>query len=435
MATADRRAWADQVGFALVSAVVVVVGFLQGRASVVVPLGLLAGVADAGSLVLLNATVACLVFSTTLLLSAAVFFADVVRGDGGRAHPTTGPSVAAIVPIYGDAAVLDRSVGSLLASRYEDLDVYVVCEPGDEPTVERARELATAHERVHCLVNTDHPGSKAAAVNFAAQVADEDYLGVFDADERVHPEFVAAAVAGLDDADLVQGRTLPRPDGLLENVVYYESVVLGYLTHRLLSALTGFRMATSNVLVMRREAFRRVGGYDPSMLTEDFNFAFRCYEEGVRVEERLEYPSEIEAAHTPTDWWGQRKRWMTGYAQVLHRRLEAVDPVGAPRTVVSLLICAGAILGNLFLLSLASQAAALAAAGAVGVLALPVATVWVVCLGVRLIDARAGHVEGVGLGWLLVPVVAPLYSLAAIKGFVEYPLSWSGEWYRVTKQG
>ncbi|MFC6726896.1 glycosyltransferase, partial [Halobium palmae] len=184
-------------------------------------------------------------------------------------------------------------------------------------------------------------GSKAGAVNYAAGVVEGDYLGVFDADERVHPLFVACAVAELDVVDLVQGRTLPRPDGPLESLVYYESIVLGYLTHRLLSVLTGFRMATSNALVMRRSAFDRVGGYDPAMLTEDFNFAFRCYEEGVRVRERLEYPSEIEAAHTFADWWGQRKRWMTGYAQVFHRRLGAVHPAESPRSVVSLLVCVG----------------------------------------------------------------------------------------------
>jgi hypothetical protein len=58
-----------------------------------------------------------------------------------------------------------------------------------------------------------------------------------------------------------------------------------------------------------------------------------------------------------------------------------------------------------------------------------------VCLGARLLDRRVGVVDSVGLGWLLVPFVLPFYSLAAIKGIVEYPISWRGEWFRVEKEG
>ena len=48
-------------------------------------------------------------------------------------------------------------------------------------------------------------------------------------------------------------------------------------------------------------------------------------------------------------------------------------------------------------------------------------------------DARAGIVDTVGWRWLLVPLVFPLYSLAALKSLVEYLFSWDGEWYRVAK--
>ena len=429
MTPPDFRRWADQIGFAAVTIAVVGVGFVQGRTPVTAPFDAVGGAGTAP----LNATVACLGFAATLLLSSAVFLFDLVRDRPPRDAPTTGETVAAIVPVYGDASILHRSVESLLASRYRDVRVYVVCEPGDAATIDRARELAE-RDRVSLLINDRDPGSKAAAVDYAVDATGGDYIGVFDADERVHPEFVASAVAELGTCDLVQGRTLPRPGGPFETTAYYESVLLGYLTHRLLGVLTGFRMAASNAVVMRRSAYDRVGGYDPTMLTEDFDFAFRCYEAGVRVREELSYPSEIDAAHTLADWWGQRKRWMTGYAQVFHRRLRWVRPVDAPRSVLSLLICGGAVLGNLVLLSLVPQLIVLATVGAGATVGIVLGTVWAIALGVRWIDARADHVDGVGVGWLFVPLVLPLYSLAAIKGIVEYPLSWEGEWYRVRKE-
>ncbi|WP_459191658.1 glycosyltransferase family 2 protein [Halosimplex sp. J119] len=423
------RRWTASGCFALATLAVVTLGFVQGRITVTLPLFV-----GLGDVAVPNAAIAALSFTATLLVSGGIFFTEVLREHGRGPYPTTGPRIAAIVPSYGDAGALHRSVESLLDADYEDVHVYVVCEPGDDATIARARSLAE-RGRVTCLVNDRDPGSKAAAVTYAVERTDAPYLGVFDADERVHPTFLPAAVAGLDDHEVVQGRTFPRPDGLLESITYYESVVLGYLSHRLVSYLTDFDMVASNALAMRRGAYDRVGGYDPRMLTEDFDFAFRCYEDGVSVQSSFAYPSEIEGAHALGDWWGQRKRWMTGYAQVFHRRLGRLHPFSKPRSAASLVFCAGAILGNFVILSLIPQLAVLAAIGASAVLAATVGTLWGICLGARLLDAHIGVVDGVGLTWLLMPFALPFFSLAAIKGIVEYPISWEGEWFRVEKEG
>jgi len=431
MNTHAVRRWIDRTCFALATTAVVGLGFVQGGISLTLSLLAL----GLGPVSVLNATVASLSFAATLVASGGVFVTEVLREGRRRPLPTDGPTVAAVVPSYGDATALHRSVESLLAADYRPVEVSVVCEPGDEATVATARELAQRDDRVAVRVNDRNPGSKAAAVNYAVESVDAPLVGVFDADERVHPSFLCAAVARLDDAEAVQGRTFPRPDGPLETVTYYESVVLGYLTHRLVSYLTGFDMVASNALVMERDTYDDLGGYDPAMLTEDFDFAFRCYEAGVRVHSCFAYPSEIEGAHTLGDWWGQRKRWMTGYAQVFHRLLGRFDPFGRPRTIVSTLFCGGALAGNFAILSIVSQVAVLARAGVPWVVAALLCSVWAVTLATRLLDVRAGVVDRVGVGWLFVPLTLPLYSLAAIKGIVEYPISWEGEWFRVEKEG
>jgi cellulose synthase/poly-beta-1,6-N-acetylglucosamine synthase-like glycosyltransferase len=346
--------------------------------------------------------------------------------------PRTGPTVTAVVPVHQDAEVLHRSVESLLESRYEDLRVVVVAEPDDEASIERAREY-TSRERVELLVNTRYPGSKAGAVNYAAEVTESDHLAVFDADERVDPRFVSTAVAKLEGCDVVQGRTIPEPEGPIETAAYYESVVLGDLSQRLLSAVTDFTMAASRTVVMRREAYETVGGYDPEMLTEDYDFAFACYEADLDVVEQFSYASTIEGAHTVRDWWGQRKRWMTGYAQVLHSLARDCLSPKSYRTVLSPAICAGSVFGNLFMLSLVSKAAVLVVNGAASWVLLPAATLVGSALALRAYDAHAGRLSGIGIGYLVMPAVLPLYSLAGIKAVVEYVLTWEGEWYSVAK--
>jgi cellulose synthase/poly-beta-1,6-N-acetylglucosamine synthase-like glycosyltransferase len=418
------------VAFTLAVSVIVLSGYAQGALRVVVSLPAWLGAAQ---VVVVQAAVACVTLSAMFGLSGLALLAK-IRGNDTATLPEHGPTVTAVVPVYGDAAVLHRSVESLLASRYRDLRVVIVAEPDDTDSIARARTLAAEHDRVELLVNTDSPGSKAGAVNYAASVTDSQYLAVFDADERVASAFVSSAVARLaDGCDVVQGRTIPEPDGLIETVAYYESVVLGDLSRRLTSLLTDFTMAASRTVVMHRQAFETVGGYDAEMLTEDYDFAFACYTAGVSVAEQFAHASTIEAAHSVTDWWGQRKRWMTGYAQVLHRLLGRARSPTSYRNLVAPVICAGSVFGNLFMLSLVPKAAVLVVAGTPAWLWLPVATLAGTALAVRLHDVVCGRLEAIGVGYLLLPAILPVYSLAGIKAVVEYLFTWDGEWYSVAK--
>lgn len=416
---------ADRVVFGLLVVVVLVVGYFQGTLSMVVTLPAVFG---GHRIVVVQAVGGCLSLAG-LFGCSGVVLGGKLAGTDDTSPPTTGPTVTAIVPVHRDAAALHRSVESLLESDYRNVEVVVVTEPGDEAS----RRRASRYDAVEVLVNTRYPGSKAGAINYAAEVTESEYLAVFDADERVDSGFVGTAVGKLADCDVVQGRTIPEPDGLVETVAYYESVVLGDLSQRLLSVVTDFTMAASRTVVMRRTAFETVGGYDPAMLTEDYAFAFDCYEADLDVVEQFSGASLIEAAHTPTDWWGQRKRWMTGYAQVLHSLVADCRPRENYRTVLSPLICAGSVLGNLFMLQLVSKAAVLVASGATGWLVVPLVVLVGSALALRAYDSRADRLDELGVGYLLVPAVLPLYSLAGIKALVEYCLTWQGEWYSVAK--
>ncbi len=430
--------------FGVVVSAVVVAGYLQGRLQLVFPIPSVLG---GDAVTMLQATMACLTLSGLFGISAVVLLGQ-LRGDGVPQFPVTGPTVTAVVPVHEDAAVLHRSVESLLDSHYRDIEVVIVAEPGDEASIERGRSLAS-HDRVELLVNDEYPGTKAGAINYAAEATTSDLFAVFDADERVDEQFVSAAVGRIEenDADVVQGRTIPEPDGLVGVVAYYESVVLGDLSQRLLTVVTDFTVAASRTVVMTRSAFETADGYDPEMLTEDYAFAFDCYQSGLDVVEQFAYASTIEAAHTVRDWWGQRKRWMTGYVQVLHHLLgrsvgrlvgdtgRLVGDTGSHphRDLLSPVICASSVFGNLFMLSLVSKAAVLVSYGQGRWLTIPAFTLIGAAVTLRAYDTICGRLDSVGVGYLLLPAVLPLYSLAGIKALVEYLFTWDGEWYSVTK--
>ncbi|MFB6073627.1 MAG: glycosyltransferase family 2 protein [Haloarculaceae archaeon] len=424
------KEWFDRIGFALVVVGVFALGILQGQYQIVIRVEVATYLLAVAFAQAVMASIGFTLF--TLLSGAALVVKLALRGADDDVAPSG--RVTAIVPVYQDADALHRSVESLLETRYADYAIRIVLEEDDTPSILEAERLADRYDAVEYLVNTGYPGSKAGAINYAAEQTDSEYVAVFDADEQVHSRFIGHAVAKLAaGADVVQGRTVPQPTGMIESLAYAESVLLSYGARQVLYVLTGFRMAASRAVVMHRETFESLGGYDEEMLTEDFAFAYTCYKERLDVRQTLRFCSRIEAAHTFMDWWGQRKRWMTGYAQVFHQQVRDVRPVTDYRNVLAVVFTGSTLWGSLFMFSLLSKFTLLALGGQIFLLVAPLLAAVLVTVAVGIVDRRRGAIDTISPLWLFVPVVLPLYSLAALKALIEYLTSWDGEWYRVSK--
>lgn len=427
------RRWLGRVCFLSLSSVIFTFELFRGLSIITIHLDL---IVISIIVVTLQAGIAAVSFTGMMTLSALLFIVQLlIHRNGTTASPGSFPgSITAIVPVYKDANVLDLSVESLLESTVP-VTVCIVCEPDDQSSIDRATALSNDHPDVERLINTRYPGSKAGAINYAVEWTESDYVAVFDADESVHPRFLASAVTDLRTCDIVQGRTVPRADGLIEAIAYYESVLLSYVTSRLLSVFMGFRLAASRAVVMRRETFETVDGYNPAMLTEDYDFAFRCYKQGLTVNEQLYYSSTIEAAHTVDDWWGQRKRWMSGYAQVFHTLVRERFPPSDFRDLLSVGICTSSVFGNLLLLSLTAKFVVVVLFGDTVISLVPFLTVIVITGVIRYIDYTQGTVDRIGWEWILTPVIFPLYGLVATKAITEYVIDGTRDWYHVEKTG
>lgn len=370
-----------------------------------------------------EASFAMLSFGAFILVSGVVF---VYRLNGDESPRRLDEPIAAIVPTFRDAAVLHHSVESLRAQDHP-VHVYVVPEPDDEPGKEAAREFAE-YEDVTCLVNPS-PGSKAGAINATVEAADEAYFAVFDADQHAEPDFLGSIAGYLREYDVVQARFVPRSNGTIESLAYYEFTLFGHAFRQLLYLLTGFRMATSKALVFTRDAIESIGGYDPDVVSEDYDFAHRAYLDGLDVKLLYQHVVTEESVHTFRDWWGQRTRWMTGNVQVLVRLLGYLRAhPDCRRSYVSLAVGVLSIGGSAFLLSIAPKALTVAQIGHPEYALAPILATYGVAVYARMKD-------GLDLGWvwLLTPLVLPLFSCITVMAFADYVFDFDGEWYVVHK--
>ncbi|GAB3671736.1 glycosyltransferase family 2 protein [Halopiger thermotolerans] len=411
-------------------AVLLVLGLLQGTEIQTLTLDLLVVTVR---FVVLEALSAMAVFTFFVALTGLLLVREVWRSREPLERVTAGPRLTAVVPVYRDHAVMDVSVESLVESAYENLEIVVVAEPNDEATLERARELAAEHEPVEVLINGD-PGSKAGAINYAVRERDTDHFAVFDADERIAPEFLPTAMGQLlEGADVFQGRRVPRPTGPVETVAYCERVVF-HASYKMVE-LFGFTNCRSSSTAFTREALERVGGYD-DVLTEDLDFAHACYREGLDVRQARNCTNTMEAPHTLRDLWGQRKRWRVGQIEVLHATLvEFLRGRAGRRGLVSVGRMCSSLTGTLVTLVLVSKLLVLLVLGVESVFLAPAAVLLATIGLVAWRDARDDRIDDLGWSALLAPLLYPAFGVLTLRSLLEYCLSWDGRWYRVEKTG
>lgn len=382
-------------------------------------------------IVWLDAAAASFVFTGFILVSGGLLIREVWSTQTVTTR-TDGPALTAIVPVYRDGGVLHRSVESLRDATYENLDIVIACEPDDDETKRVARELAGGSVSV---IESRYPGSKAGAIRTAVEDSAADNFAVFDADEIVDAEFLAAGMGALidEDYDVFQGRRVPEPTGLVEAFAYCERVTF-HASYKFVE-ITGFRNCRSSSTLFTREAFETVGGYD-DVLTEDLAFAHKCYRHGLDVRQARNYTNLMEAPHTFADFWGQRKRWRMGQIEVLAVTLRG-RLTGGPhhRRLVSLGRMITSLAGTVFTILIVAKLIVLVVVDAELVFLPPVIAAIAVASGVGLADARSGSVDSVWPIAVCGPLVYPIFGVLTVRSALEYVLSWDGSWYHVEKSG
>ncbi|MFB6100125.1 MAG: glycosyltransferase family 2 protein [Candidatus Nanohalobium sp.] len=418
---------AERTGFILLVLFLIGLGFFQGFQVHRFTVDLFFVVFE---VLWLDAAVSSIGFAGFFTVSAVIYLVRI----GRYASPQETPEgmITCIIPTYRDYEVLDRSVDSLLESSYDDFKVLIVCEEDDDEGIERAERLAE-DDKVEYLVNTKYPGSKAGAMNYAVEEVDSEYIAFFDSDQRVRPNFLSELVSELQEHEIVQARNVPKPDGLIESLSYYESVFFTYISRQLLTLFTGFRLVGSRSVGMRKDVFEELGGYSDDTLVEDYDFAHKCYINKVDVAD-VPLPVENLAAHSFRDWWGQRKRWMTGYFQVMSKMFHKLfKDFSGRRSIFSVLLASGSLLGSFLMLTVVSKFLILFFLGAEMIYSVPVFSLAVIALAMRLHDRKYNFVDSIGFSWVAVPLVFPFFSIITVRSFLEFLFDRDMDWYRVEK--
>ncbi|MGW1801231.1 glycosyltransferase [Streptomyces sp. NPDC001984] len=243
-----------------------------------------------------------------------------------RPDGDAGLSFSLLVPARHEQAVLEHTINGLLRSTHGDYEILVIVGHDDPGTTEVAERVAAlAPDRVRVVVDTNEAKNKPKALNTALPYCGGDVVGVFDAEDQVHPALLAHVDHAFraTGADVVQGGVqlinFHSSWYSLRNCLEY---FFWFRSRLHLHALKGFIPLGGNTVFVRTEVLREAGGWDENCLAEDCDLGVRLSSTGKRVV--VAYDSEmVTREETPGSLMSllkQRTRWNQGFLQVYRKK-------------------------------------------------------------------------------------------------------------------
>lgn len=243
------------------------------------------------------------------------------------AHDSTpGLSFSLLVPARHEEDVLAHTVTRLLQSNHPDFEVILIVGHDDQATADVAYYLARSHpERVRVVVDHHAVKNKPRALNSALPTCTGSVVGVFDAEDDIHPDLLVHVDYALrsSGAEVVQGGVqLINFDSSwysLRNCLEY---FFWFRSRLHLQAEKGFIPLGGNTVFVRTEVLRAAGGWDADCLAEDCDLGVRLSSSGARVVVSYD-PVMATREETPDTLYAlfkQRTRWNQGFLQVFRKK-------------------------------------------------------------------------------------------------------------------
>lgn len=235
------------------------------------------------------------------------------------APPTT--RFAILIPARNEEAVIGNIVGCLRRQNYpkDKFRIFVIPNNCTDST-----ELAARMAGAEILACREPVASKGEVLHqvFAQLMGQYDAYCIFDADNLVHPDFLARmndAVAG-GALCAKGGQKASNPceswvSGCYD--IYFQTLATLYNRPRSVLGLSAMLVGTG--FMVTEELLRRLGGWNTVTLTEDMEFSAQCAAAGIRIHYVME---AVTFDEQPTSFrlsLRQRRRWSAGVLDTANR--------------------------------------------------------------------------------------------------------------------
>jgi cellulose synthase/poly-beta-1,6-N-acetylglucosamine synthase-like glycosyltransferase len=228
-----------------------------------------------------------------------------------------------LVPGRHEEDVMGQTLDRLAEQDHPDFEIIAIVGHDDPGTDRVARDAARRHpDLIRVIVDETSPKNKPKALNLALQSATGDIVGVFDAEDEVHPRLLTLVDSRFTEtsADVVQGgvqlMNFETSWWSLRNVLEY---YFWFRSRLHFHAKSKFIPLGGNTVFVTKERLDWSNGWDAECLAEDCELGVRLSSDGAKVVVAYS-PEVVTREETPgsfTSLLKQRTRWNQGFMQVL----------------------------------------------------------------------------------------------------------------------
>lgn len=232
------------------------------------------------------------------------------------------PKISMIVPVKNEAKVVGRFLSSILGTDYpvEKREIVVVEDGSSDDTSSICYDVVQKFPGQVKVVCREVSDGKPSALVEALKHCTGDIVGVFDADNVVEKDALLRVAEHFNNSSVVaiQGKVsaINAEENMLTQLVANEENLRydGYCRGKDVLGLFVPLMGTN--YFVRRKDLESVGGWDPSMLSEDMELAARLVYNGKKVKYAPDVRSWQEYPGSIMGFFKQRIRWWRGSMEV-----------------------------------------------------------------------------------------------------------------------
>ena len=229
---------------------------------------------------------------------------------------TSTPPVTVIVPAYNEEPVILRTVESVLASDYTNMQVIVVDDGSSDNTFAVVAEAYGNDPRIR-LIRQENRG-KAQALNHGYRLSQSEIIVAIDADTIILPDAVSRLVRHFANPKVgaVAGNTkVGNRVNMLTRLQAVEYITSQNLDRRAFEGFNAILVVPGAIGGWRKSVVDAVGGYSSETLAEDADLTVAIIRAGYRVTYEAGAIAMTEAPETLSQLLRQRLRWSLGIMQ------------------------------------------------------------------------------------------------------------------------
>lgn len=226
------------------------------------------------------------------------------------------PLVSVIVPAYNEEVNAIRTVNSLLAQDYPNLEIVFVDDGSKDETFLIVSEFFKDNSSVHTYTKLN--GGKASALNFGIQKSNAAYVVCIDADTQLKSDAITLLMKKFDNENVGAVAGNVKVGNEVNMITRWQSIE--YITsqnfdRRAFDLLNCITVVPGAIGAFSKDAILVAGGFTIDTLAEDCDLTMRLLRSGYIVRNCIEAISYTEAPETFRQFMKQRFRWSFGVMQ------------------------------------------------------------------------------------------------------------------------